>query len=33
MSRACRVLQSGLCEVTQGFRRGYHNGIDIVNIY
>ena len=31
MSRACRVLQSGLCEVTQGFRRGFHNGIDIVN--
>lgn len=31
MSVKCRVLQSGYCEITQGYRQGYHNGIDLVN--
>lgn len=30
MSRAARVLQSGMCEVTQGYKGAQHNGIDIV---
>lgn len=31
MSLRCRVLQSGYCEITQGYKQGYHNGIDLVN--
>ena len=31
MSVKCRVLQSGWCEITQGYKKGYHDGIDIVN--
>ena len=30
MSRKCRVLEGGLCEVTQGYKKGVHNGIDLV---
>jgi len=30
MSRACRVLKGGSCEVTQSYKAGIHNGIDIV---
>lgn len=31
MSIACREIQGGLCEVTQDYKAGVHNGIDIVN--
>ena len=27
----CRVLESGYCNITQGYKRGIHNGIDIVS--
>ena len=30
MSRKVRTLKSGLCEVTQDYKAGVHNGIDIV---
>lgn len=30
MSRKARVLKSGVCEVTQDYKGGSHNGIDIV---
>ena len=30
MSRKVRALKSGLCEVTQDYKAGVHNGIDIV---
>ena len=30
MARACRVLEGGLCEITQFYKAGYHNGIDVV---
>jgi hypothetical protein len=30
MSKKARVLQSGMCEVTQGYKGTKHNGIDIV---
>lgn len=30
MSVKCRVLEGGLCEITQGYKVGVHNGIDIV---
>ena len=30
MSIICRVLEGGLCEVTQDYKKGYHNGIDLV---
>ena len=30
MSRKARVLRSGMCEVTQEYKGGAHNGIDIV---
>lgn len=31
MSVACREIQRGQCEITQGYKAGVHNGIDIVN--
>lgn len=31
MSLKCRVLKSGYCEITQGYKKGYHDGIDLVN--
>lgn len=31
MSVKCRVLKSGYCEITQAYKKGVHNGIDIVN--
>lgn len=31
MSVKCRVLKSGYCEITQGYKKGYHDGIDLVN--
>ena len=27
----CRVLESGMCIVTQNYKKGVHNGIDIIN--
>ena len=30
MSVKCRVLEGGLCELTQGYKAGVHNGIDLV---
>lgn len=30
MARACRVLEGGLCEITQFYKAGYHDGIDLV---
>lgn len=30
MSVKCRVLEGGLCEITQGYKAGVHNGIDLV---
>lgn len=30
MSRKCRVLEGGLCEITQEYKAGIHNGIDLV---
>ena len=30
MSRPCRVLEGGLCEITQEYIAGVHNGIDLV---
>lgn len=30
MSRKCRVLEGGLCEITQDYKKGVHNGIDLV---
>lgn len=30
MARKCRVLEGGLCEVTQDYKKGIHNGIDLV---
>ena len=30
MSRKARVLESGMCEVTQEYKAGVHNGIDLV---
>jgi len=30
MSRKCRVLEGGLCEITQDYKAGVHNGIDLV---
>lgn len=30
MARKCRVLEGGLCEVTQDYKKGVHNGIDLV---
>ena len=26
----CRVLESGKCEITQDYKKGYHDGIDLV---
>lgn len=31
MSVNCREIQGGLCEITQNYKAGAHNGIDIVN--
>ena len=31
MSNRTRLIEGGYCEVTQGYKRGIHNGIDIVN--
>lgn len=31
MSVKCRVFESGLCEITQWYREGYHGGMDLVN--
>ena len=30
MSVKCKVIEGGLCEITQEYKRGVHNGIDIV---
>lgn len=30
MARKCRVLEGGLCEITQEYKAGIHNGIDLV---
>lgn len=30
MSVRCRVIEGGYCEITQGYKRGVHNGIDVV---
>ena len=30
MSVRCRVLEGGWCEITQGYKAGVHNGIDLV---
>lgn len=30
MSVKCRIIEGGLCEVTQEYKAGVHNGIDIV---
>lgn len=30
MTKKCRVLESGLCEITQKYKKGKHNGIDLV---
>ena len=30
--RKCRVLESGICIITQGYKKGVHDGIDLVNI-
>lgn len=30
MSVKCRVLEGDLCEITQGYKAGVHNGIDLV---
>lgn len=30
MARSCRVLEGGLCEITQGYSAGVHDGIDLV---
>lgn len=30
MARNCRVLEGGLCEITQFYKKGYHDGIDVV---
>lgn len=27
----CRVLESGMCIITQGYKKGYHDGVDLVN--
>lgn len=31
MSLKCRVLKSGYCEITQSYKKDYHDGIDLVN--
>lgn len=30
MATKCRVLEGGLCEITQGYKKGVHDGIDLV---
>ena len=30
MAKECRVLEGGLCEITQAYKKGVHNGIDLV---
>jgi len=30
MSKIARILRAGVCEVTQEYKKGYHDGIDIV---
>ena len=30
MSVKCRVIEGGYCEITQGYKKGVHNGIDLV---
>ena len=30
MATKCRVIEGGLCEITQGYKKGYHDGIDLV---
>jgi len=30
MSVRCRVIEGGYCEITQGYKKGVHNGIDVV---
>lgn len=30
MATKCRVLESGTCEITWGYKKGTHNGIDLV---
>jgi len=31
MSTKCRILESGYCEITQYYKAGVHNGMDLVN--
>jgi len=31
MRMKCRVLESGMCVITQGYKKGVHDGVDIVN--
>ena len=28
----CRVIESGMCAITNGYKKGVHDGIDLVNI-
>lgn len=30
MSVKCRIIEGGLCEITQEYKKNYHNGIDVV---
>ena len=30
MTKKCRVLEGGLCEITQKYKKGKHDGIDLV---
>ena len=31
MKMKCRVLESGMCVITQGYKKGVHDGVDLVN--
>ena len=31
MKMKCRVLESGMCIITQGYKKGVHDGVDLVN--
>ena len=31
MRMMCRVLESGMCIITQGYKKGVHDGVDLVN--
>ena len=32
MSVKCRVIEGGYCEITQDYKKGVHNGIDLVGV-